>query len=89
MPRRKHRQVEGPVSRTGQDQGRQAGSPPCAVWAPGASEGRGEPSGQMGPRALVAVTENKEPLWLEARGQRGGRPEAPWRQLCLSFECAE
>lgn len=55
MPRRKHRQVEGPVSWTGQDQGREEGSPLSAVWAPGTSEGRGEPSRQIGQRALVAA----------------------------------
>lgn len=53
------------------------------MWAPGASEGRGEPSGQIGQSAPVTVDGEQGPLWLEARGR-----EDPGRQLCLSFECA-
>lgn len=77
MPRRKHRQVQGPVSLTGQDQGRKEGSRLSAVWAPGASEGRGEPSGQIGQRALVAADgEQRAPVAGGPRAERweGGRP---------------
>lgn len=55
-------------------EGRKAG-PLRAVWAPGASERRGEPSRQIGQSALVAVDGEQEPLWLE--DQRAGGPRAP------------
>ena len=87
MLRRKHRQVEGPVSRTGQDQGRKAGSPLCAVWAPGASEGRGELSRQIGQRALVTVDgEQRAPVAGGPRAERweGGRPRGASSACLLS-----
>lgn len=55
-------------------EGRKAG-PPRAVWAPGASEERREPSRQIGQSSLVAVDGEQEALWLEAR--RAGGPRAP------------
>lgn len=90
MPRRKHRQVEGPVSRTGQDQGRKEGSPLSAVWAPGTSEGGESRPGRLDRERLWPLTEDKEPLWPEARGQRGGRAGGPWRSsACLSSALSE